>query len=249
MLHARLFAVLSCVALPLHAQADEDSRDTIRLRNGKELRGRVSRYYDADEVILVRRGKRAHVDRRHIAEISTVNDGLRELFELLEQRGNHPRFRWMMAEWARSRGLDAMGRVLALETVLADDTHQGAHEMLVHRPVRKKGEIVGWMWPLKSKDGVGSRFVNKKRFLDYSSDMGHAWAMESEHFRVVTDAGPLMAARSLLDLERMYLFWMDRFGTALQLREVLEPIEIRIWADRDKMPGLSAEKDPYMRVW
>jgi hypothetical protein len=233
---ASLLAAAS-VATPLSAQ-DFDDRDIVRKHDGAEVRGRVSRYHTPEEIVLLQGQQRIRIARDEIASIETVNDRLREFYERLDTGVRSAKYRWILAEWARSRRLDGMAAALALEIVIDDDAHEGAHELLGHKRTRH-----GWLWPL------GDRFVSRKRYLDHHADMGHPLAVAGEHYVVETDAAPKAAVYALLDLERMYLHWQDTFGERLQLREVLLKMRARIWESRDKMPGMSPHKRPYVASW
>ncbi|MFK7740672.1 MAG: hypothetical protein AB8H80_10140 [Planctomycetota bacterium] len=225
------------LAAPLMAQGLDD-RDVVRKHNGDEVRGRVSRYHGPEEIVLMQGQQRVRIHRDKIASIETVNDRLREFYARLDTGINSAKYRWILAEWSKSRRLDGMAAALALEIVIDDDSHERAHEMLGHKRTKR-----GWLWPL------GDRFVSRKRYLDYHSDMGHPLAVAGEHYIVETDADPKAAIYALLDLERMYLHWQDTFGARLQLREVLLKMRARIWKLRKKMPGMSKHKRPYVASW
>ena len=206
-----------------------DARDVVRTRNGDEVRGRVSRYYAPDALLLLQGNQRVRVPRADVASVETVNDRLREFYRRLEAGGANAKYRWMLAEWAEAQGLPGMARALALEIVIDDDAHEPAHELLGHAKTKR-----GWRWPL------GDRSVDRERWLEHHADMGHPLTLTGEHYTVETDAEPKAAVYALLDLERLYLHWMDTFGEPLQLREALSPLRARIWRSRDEMPGLSS---------
>lgn len=230
-----LTLLLGAVGASLAAQT-YDARDVVRTRKGDEIRGRVSRYYAPESIVVMQGSQRVRIERQDVVAIETVNDRLREFFRRLEAGGDNPKYRWMLAEWAMSQGLDGMARALALELVIDDDHHEQAHELLGHQRSPR-----GWRWPL------GDATVDRKRWLEHHADMGHPLAVVGEHYTVETDADPRSGVYALLDLERMYLHWMDTFGKALQLREVLNPMCMRIWRSPDKMPGLSSShKRPYV---
>jgi hypothetical protein len=213
-----------------------DARDVVRTRKGDEIRGRVSRYYAPDSIVVMQGSQRVRIERSDVVAIETVNDSLREFFRQLEAGGDNRKHRWMLAEWAKSQGLESMARALALELVIDDDGHAQAHELLGHQQGPR-----GWRWPL------GDLSVDRKRWLEHHADMGHPLAVVGEHYTVESDANPKSAVYALLDLERMYLHWMDTFGKALQLREVLNPMRMRVWRSPDEMPGLSSShKRPYV---
>jgi hypothetical protein len=229
-LPAVLLAVLGgCLVAQAH-----DARDVVRTKKGDEVRGRVSRYYAPDAIVVMQGSLRVRVPRSEVVSVETVNDRLRDFFQRLDTGGDNPKYRWMLAQWAASQGLDRMARALALQLVLDDDGHQQAHELLGHVASPR-----GWRWPL------GDRGVDRKLWLEHHADMGHPLAVVGEHFAVETDADPRSAVYALLDLERMYLHWMDTFGVPLQLREALLPMRMRIWSSREKMPGLASHKRPY----
>ncbi len=231
---ASLCCTLAATATPVIAQArpsGPDLRDHLTLSNGTTLRGRVLRAHEPDTIVLIQAAGRRHIPRDKITAMTRVHDAMTELLASFDRHRANPKLRWMLAEWATSRQLPGMARALALQTVFRDPTHTAAHRLLQHRLVRGT-----WLWPL------GDRMVKKKAFLAYGADMGHPFTLTGEHFTIATAVRPDRAVRSLLDLERLYLFWMQRFGKLWRMREALRPMEIRIWPDARSMPGYSDKK-------
>ena len=210
-----LFACVWTAALVsggARAQSDDDNRDVVTLKNGKVVKGRVLLQFGPDEVLLMQNGSRRRIPKKRIQKVVTVNDHLRVLLQRRERHAGNQRFIWTLVQWAKSKGLHDTARLLALELVLKDDNHEAAHKVLGNRPGRR-----GWRW--KYGDAYRSRKAHEKHI----ADMGHPLKLRSEHFEVQTDAGLRKALETLLDLERLYLFYLDSFGRVLQLQESLRP--------------------------
>lgn len=222
-------------AAPLVAQ--DDMRDVITLKSGQVMRGRVLDRYEPDDLLIMQGGKRVHVAQKDVQSLDTVLDRLTELMQRRAELQDNLTYRWILAQWAATHDLPAMARLLALDVVLADPTHEAAQEMLGHR---KAGDV--WLWPLKD------RWVPLDELQRYHSDWGHGLELASEHFAIHTNAGLQSTIDALFDLERLYVWWFDRFGERLRLHEVLEPLDVQIWRDASDFPAWSSLRMPYFRV-
>jgi hypothetical protein len=231
---------LAAVFLSLGALAQEpergadDARDTITLADGKVLRGRVERRNDDDEILLLERGKRRRVDNARVKSVATVRDLVREFLTERAQGDDSAAFQWQMAEWADQKQLWGMARLCAHATLARDPDHAAAHERLGH----KKG-AKGWMWPVRS------RWMTAAKFEEYTSDIGHGLELDSESFKVVTNAGLRRGTDALFDLERLAVSLLDEYGKPLRLAEVVRPLQVTIYSDRERFPGISSERIPY----
>jgi hypothetical protein len=229
---------LSVLLLAAAAAAQDDLRDVVQLQNGKELHGRVLSRNEPDEVVILQGGKRVRVATQAVAAMTTVRDHLREFFKRRDQLFDNASHRWIVAEWAASNGLPAMARLQALHVVLRDPDHVPAHELLGHR---KRGSE--WLWPLKD------RWVPLAELQAYFAEWGHPLVLDGEHFQVRTNGTVMQAVDAVFDLERLYLWWLDTFGTELQLREVVAPkLTVLIWKDPKSFPAWSSFVVPYFRA-
>lgn len=231
-----LTAGLLPAALPAQRSArGDDERDKIELQNGREIRGRVVQRYDTEEVLLVQGGKRVRVEPKKIKSMRTVRDELRAFFEYrdaldLDEAANH----WDLSKWADGRALHALARTEAYATLARDPDHVEANEYVGNR---KKGKR--WMWR------YDDRWMSREKFDERTSDIGHAFELESETFAIETNAGLKKATDALLDLERLYVWWHDEFGKELQLDEIIKPMRVKAWAKAEKFPAWSSDKIPY----
>lgn len=222
------------VASALNSQSKKDLRDVVVLKTGKSVKGRVLHRFRPDELTLMQGGKRVRIEHQRIRSITTINDHLREFFKRRDKIGADDKATWDLALWAESKGLHAMARLVALELVLRDDKNRVAHEFLGHKKGRR-----GWRW-LR-----GSTYRSRKAHEKYISDMGHPLTTVGEHFEVQTNAGLRRALDTSMDLERLYLFWMDEFGKDLRLQEVLRPMIVKVWATSDKFPAYTGRKEAF----
>ena len=216
----------------------KDLRDTVTLRNGKILRGRVTARFEPEVIWLNQGGSRKKVRRNSVRDLDTVNDALRAW---LEQRtpGLTVEREWELATDARRAGLASMARLQALHVLLRSPEHEGAHKLLGHKQ-RRRGP---WLWRLGPEaDGDLRPF---DRFQSYHADAGHPLVLPTEHY-VVRSNGALRDAVDLaFDLERLYLAWMDEWGERIRAREVVVPMRVWAYADEDKFPALSSAPRPY----
>lgn len=239
-LTTRTFTVLALAAVlaPASAQGGfdrDDERDRIILTNGKELNGRVQQRHLEKEVLLRQGNKRVRVKKSKINQIETVRDHTRAFFKRRAGRDHAAAAtHWEMSEWAAKRRLPHLAKVAAYATLARDPKHDKAHEFLGHR---QRGNE--WRWKLDS------RYVSRETFDEYNSDMGHGLELRSEHFAIQTDAGLKRACDALYDLERLYLWWLDEHGASLELQELLEPINLKIFAEDSQFPPLSSSKLGY----
>lgn len=214
----------------LHAQ--DDLRDRVVLKDGKEVRGRLLTPFAADELLLVQGNKRVRVPAADVAATTTVLDQLREFLRLRARQPDNPRAAWIAAEWATAHGLPAMARLQALQLVLQDDDHRQAHALLGHKQGGKS-----WLWP------SGDRWLSR---ADLEASLAKKeLELRSEHFTLRLDGGLAEGTAALFDLEQLYLWWFDEFGKALQLREVVTPMAVRTFRTAEEFPKWGFRPIPY----
>ncbi|MCA8973408.1 MAG: hypothetical protein KDC98_01735, partial [Planctomycetes bacterium] len=166
----------------------------VTLKHGEPLRGRVLSRYEPGNLTLQVGRKRQPVPLAEITGIDTVRDRVREFFALLDRLPDNLKHRWFMVQWATDHELPDLARLIALDLVLRDPDHDGAHTLLGHR--RRGGE---WYWP---HDGgwLPLAAVEKER-----SDWSDAWHLEGEHFHVESNAALRRVVDAVIDLERFHL--------------------------------------------
>jgi hypothetical protein len=215
-------------------RAQDDLRDTVTLRNGNVVRGRILEPYAPDELLVVQGGRRIRVPRKEVASTETLRDRLHEFLKRRATAPDNATWQWLAVEWAVNRELRAMA-VLQAHTVLAiDPDHANARAFLGH--VRS-----GNAWRMQRK-GV---WYGEAQLETFHSEWGHPLVLESEHFRIRTNAGTRRAVDALFDLEALYVWWFDEFGAALRPREVLQPMDVFVWSQIDKFPGWTEMRIPY----
>ena len=225
--------VMAVAAQGRHEDRERDDRDVVVGTDGKEVRGRVLRAYDPDEITLLQSGKRVRIPRKKIQSVTTVNDHLREFFELRRgARGNRER-ETILIEWARSNGLDHMAKLQAIHLLAEDDANEPAHLELGHE---KRGEE--WVWP------VGSQWMNRRDYEAHVAKWGHPLVLDGEHFIVRTNAGLRIGVDAAMDLERLVVWWFDTFGKELKPREPVTGMNFHVYAP-DDFPPLTGNRFPY----
>jgi hypothetical protein len=211
-----------------------DFRDVVVTTGGKEIRGRVVSRYSPKEVMLLRDGKRVRIPARDVQSMITVNDQLREFFARQTDPQAKPTHAWVLAEWAQTKGLEAMARLQAIRVLSAHPDFEPAHEFLGHK---KSGDQ--WRW--RRDDS----FFSREKFEEYTAEWGHPLILPSEHFVLRTTVPLDRAVDTLFDLERLYLWWFEEFGKALELDEVVEPMDVYVHKDRSSFPAWTGEGLPY----
>ncbi|HLQ39311.1 MAG TPA: hypothetical protein VK348_15990, partial [Planctomycetota bacterium] len=134
-------AFLYCLATGGTMSAQEDLRDVVTLKDGKELRGRVVDPFASTEIVLMQGGKRVRALKRDIAGTDLVTARVREFLQRRELQQDNPKLQWFLVEWARAHELPGIARLQALQLVLADDGDDRAHEYLGHKRSGKN-----WLW-------------------------------------------------------------------------------------------------------
>jgi hypothetical protein len=230
---------LAVLTSALAAQAVEpvgrdDRRDVVELTHGQPITGRVVNPFDQKELLVLQGGKRVRIERSKVKATSTVNDKLRELLHMHAAMPDEADRLWILSEWAQSKQLTEMAKLYAYRVLCIDGGHKAAHEFLDHK---KQG--ANWLWRR------GERLLPKAAFDAYVADFGHPLELASEHWRLRTDAGVQRAVDTLIDLERLYLFFFERFGEKLDAYEVLTPVPVLAWKDKAKFPGWTQLRIPY----
>jgi hypothetical protein len=180
-------------------------------------------------VLTVQVGRRRQdVPLADVVGIDTVRDRVREFFARLDRLPDNLTHRWFMAQWAAEHELHDLARLTALDVVLRDPDHEGAHTMLGHRRIGAQ-----WSWPCDDEWKPIAALDSVR------ADWQHAWCIEGEHFHVKSDADLRRVVDAVWDLERFHIVWFDRFGQALSLHEVVAAkMHVEIRRDERRFPGI-----------
>lgn len=228
---------LCLMALATLLPAQADMRDVVRLTNGQEIQGRVYERHEQDQVLILQGNKRVRVPQARVAEMVTVRDHMRDFFERRDRLPDNPRYRWILVEWALSRGLTSLAHLQAIDVVLHDGDHEQARALLGHRKFGNQ-----WRWPRKDQ------WFTLEALEESTANWGRALELEGETFLVRTTAGMRRAVDTVFDLERLYVWWMDSFGGILMLREVVsQKLPVHIWSDHSSFPAWTSFEAPYFR--
>ena len=227
-----LVGFASALTLASIISAQDDLRDRITLKNGREITGRVVAPHAAEELLIMQGGKRVRVNRAQVKSKQLVADQMIEFFKRRDQHGRSRRARQYLVDWANSRGLVNMARLQALELVLQNDRDADMHRFLGHR-LRGKH----WLWPHAGK------LLTLDKLTQSLAKQPMRFA--GERFALSCDAGLLISLHALLDLERLGVTWYEQFGKDLNLNEVLRPIEIRTYRNVTEFPKWGFRPRPY----
>jgi len=228
----RIPSLLLPLALAATAPAQDDLRDKVTRRDGKVLTGRVQNPFAVDEVVLLQGGRRVRLGRPDIAAIDRVGDRVREFCERRVRLRSSPKAQGYLVDWAVSQQLPGLARAQAMWLALTDDDHTAAHEFLGHERGPK-----GWLWP----------HAGRKLLRAQLDDLlaREPLTITGERFSLRCDADLETNVAALLDLEHLGVVWQQRFGEALQLREVLAPIDVVTHRNTDDFPKWGFRPLPY----
>ena len=212
--HGALLASAALLLPQSAAAQDHDLRDLITTKSGKELRGRVATPFARDTIALQQGGKRMRVERSDIASMDTVADRLAEFLRRRQQFVDKDAAHAPLYEWAKSRGLDRMADLHAMERCIADD-HGFGHEALGHQ--KRGGE---WLWPHAGTQRTLAQL--EKALAD------EPLTLTGERFAVRIDGNLRGGIHALFDLERMGVCFMAECGESIGLSEALQPVLVDI---------------------
>jgi len=220
--------------LALPASAQSDTRDRVLLVGGKELRGRVVAA-DPEQVLLRVGSIDKPIARRLIAELHTVASAHRELLddwqdESVEDQAALRR----LAAAADAALLPHEGRLFRLLALVQSPDDADLHAAVGSRRSGKR-----WLVPF------GDRRVPLATADAMSHDFANAWRLRSEHFELRCAAGLRTGLETLLELEGLYHAFHAVYGSAVPLRELVEPIVVHLYHDREQMPGVSGRVGAY----
>ena len=233
----RIAVLCACLAAVASAAAQDDLRDRVRKTDGRELRGRIFSRFDGHQIVLQQGTHRTTIPGAEVAEIDSVRERVGECLQTFDRLPDHARHHWYLVGHAQSRQLPDLARVMALDLVLRHPDHEEAHAFLGHR---RRG--MDWLWP---DDDEWRTLPDLER---RHAEWGHAFVIDSEHFRLRTDASLRRAVDTLLDLERIYQWWLARFGEPLRLYELRgDKVVFEVWRERDSFPRLNKLEHPYFQ--
>jgi|GEM_PF-4009196 len=223
---------LALLSLTSTALAQDDLRDRITLVNGRVLQGRVATPYALDELLVLTGGKRTRVDRAKVQRADTVASDVAAFFKRRHQYQRSPRALQYLVDWAAKEELPGLARLQAMELVLQNDRDAEMHGFLGNRQRKQK-----WQW---RRDGKW-----RTREQLEASLTERPIRLTGERFAITCDAALLTNVRALLDLEYLAVAWFEEFGRDLELREVLEPIEVRTFRNAEVFPKWGYRPRPY----
>lgn len=224
-----LFVLCSCATV-LHAQ--DDLRDKVTRRDGREVAGRVLDPFAEGEITVMQGGKRVRVEKKDVAQLDLVRDRIKAFCERRVRLKDNKKAQQLLVGDAHAQGLPRLARLQALWLVLQDDGDEKAHEYLGHTKGAK-----GWLWELDGKR------VTKEQYE--AALLKQPVVLTGERFALRCDVDLATNVNALLDLEQLAVAWFDQFGADLGLREVLEPIQVVAFRNADVFPKWGFRPLPY----
>ena len=220
--------------------------DRIRLKSGREVEGRVVHRGPEDWIVRVGTRERSYAR----GEIDTFDSlaarlahGLKLIETLPTRRSGRPgrtgRFGAVglhldVASQLRELGLEREAQ-LVLWTALTISPGDEA----VHTALGSKRSGTHWLVP------VGARPVPLELARSRAADWGAAWEFATTHFRLRSNLPLEACLTAAFDLERMYALFYGLLGEPLDLREIVEPLEVWVYADRRAFPEVSGHLGGY----
>ena len=230
---AATLLIAAAGSIELRAQTVE-ARDSVELKSGKTLRGRVVRM-TAEELTLRIGSRDRTIARDKVRSVNSVAVEQRKVLSAWRDASvDDVPVLLAIARHADKVGLPHEARLMRWYAVLQRPNDEAIHAALGNRK-RKHGFQVQidrrWV-PLDQADALGK-------------DFGKAWQLRSEHFSIRCAAGLRVALDTLMELEHLYWTMHDLFGSELALFELVEPIEVRLYRTRKQMPNLSNNVGAY----
>ena len=211
----KLLLALACalfLAPNLGAQVPDNELDLLTPLKGKPLEVRILERYNPTELVYWHKKKRKTMKHTKVGSMVTQRDRLRTLLGERKE-GLTLQQEWDLVGRALELKLPRMARILAYHVLTLDPQHAGANELLGHAKKSK-----GWRWKLGKKSYEPGEFSD--RILHWDERL----VLTSEHYRVECNTGLRIGIDTIIDLERLYLGWMERLGKDLQAGEwVLYP--------------------------
>jgi hypothetical protein len=218
--------------LAIAAAAQDDLRDRVTQRDGRELRGRIEAPFAADELTLLQGGKRVRIARSDVKALDLVGNRIAAFCERRVKQKDSRKAQQFLVDQAHQHGLPGLARLQATWLVLQDDDDTKAHEYLGHEKSAR-----GWLWPHDGKR------VTKEQLL--AAMAKQPITLTGERFALRCDVDLLTNVNVLLDLEQLGVAWFAQFGADLGLREVLQPIEVVAWRNGETFPKWGFRPLPY----
>jgi hypothetical protein len=188
---------------------EKDLRDEVYMKDGTVHKGRVTERYSPEELILYTSSGQKKLKQDRIQKVYTVRDRLQVLLSK-HIPGLSADEEWELVELAQELKLPEMARLQALQTVLADPSHEKAHKLLGHKTVKAE-----YRWPAGKK----GRQLSLNKYEESIQEWPDRLKLESEHYALETNTSIRQAVDLLFDLEYVYLCWMDEYGESLNAGE------------------------------
>lgn len=218
-------ATLLCLLLAPRSSAAGGDRDldVVTLKGGKSVRGRVILRYGPEELVLYQGTSSREYPLDEVVAVETERDRLAR-FLAARKPGQSVADSWRLVELAQDLDLDRMARLQAYHVLTQDAGHVGANELLGHVKAGKS-----WRWRL------GKKLYTHDKFHERIQDWGHRLKLSSVHWDLETDTSVRQAVDTLMDLELLYLYWMEEYGAELFAGEgvIYDASRMRIELYRD----------------
>lgn len=226
------WAFAAALGLLVLLPAQDDLRDRVTRRDGREVTGRVVEPFAEGELVVLQGGKRVRVDRKDVAQLDLVGDRIKAFCDRRVRQKDSRKAQQFLVDEAHRRGLPGLARLQALWLVLQDDGDEKAHEFLGHVRGPK-----GWLW-----EHEGKRLTKEQ----YDAALQkQPVVLVGERFQLRCDVDLKTNVNALLDLEQLGAVWFDQFGKELGLREVLQPIEMVAFRNGEVFPKWGFRPLPY----
>jgi hypothetical protein len=208
-----------------------DTPDTVTLKKGGELKGRV--VYEDDVMLLLRIGtKEKQIAQAEIESVHAITRSLHELLDkLAEVDGTAPGPAQVdglmgLATFAQDNDLPGEARLLFLRVLLVAPEHPGANAALGNR--EKEGK-----WTLTHDKRQHSTSELAKVGLDW----GSRWTLETTHYKLLSNLALPAAIHAAFDLERQYRAFYDFLQQHLRLLDITEEkLVVELHGDSDSYP-------------
>jgi Protein of unknown function (DUF1570) len=213
---------------------DKDVRDTVELKSGKILKGRVL-LETKKRIVLAQGSRKRTLQPGKVKEIQSLARSSREV--LLEYKnvsdGDSAKL-MKLAKKCHKAGLTHESQLFWWKVLFSKPEHEEANLAVGNYKLQGK-------WVTRGPSGS----IPVALIRDAGKAKGKPWQLRSEHAEVLCYGNLVQAVEILLETEYEYLFFFMLFQPDLEFYETLEPFKIAVFKDRKSYPSLAGSVGAY----
>jgi hypothetical protein len=217
--------VPALATLLLAALGPEETKDSVKLNNGRKLEGRV--VYEGRDTLRIETGRgETEVEKKNVAEVRSIERTMAEFLERFDKLHWDDRDAMRdLAYWCDGQGLPHEARNMWLRLLILDPGNMYALSGL--------GADAG---AAKPKIEVGKTRVDPKEYIEAKTRWRDAAELRTAHFLVRTDLPLQRILDATVQIERHYRRFYDFFSPDFALYVFEEVPEVQLFSKREDYP-------------